>query len=114
MKLGPCASRVQGDHHENMEDEQAVESSDTSFPRSWKSLKDAVRRRLEPKSRRTSVVSSADSGTEAVTDASPITRSSSSAVRQRLAKGPLSALYKPKPFKVPRYGVPMLCKLFTA
>ncbi len=86
-----------------MEDEQSIEGSDKSFTRSWKFLKDAVRKRLEPKSRRTSLGSSPGSVTEGAADASQITRSSSSAVKQRMAKGPLSALYKPKPFKAPRY-----------
>ncbi|KAA6424566.1 MAG: hypothetical protein FRX49_05776 [Trebouxia sp. A1-2] len=84
-----------------MEDEQSIEGSDKSFTRSWKFLKDAVRKRLEPKSRRISLGSSAGSGTELAADASQITRSSSSAVKQRMAKGPLSALYKPKAFKAP-------------
>ena len=86
-----------------MEDEQSIEGSDKSFTRSWKSLKNAVRKRLEPKSRRTSLGSSPGSVTEVAADASQITRSSSSAVKQRMAKGPLSALYKPKAFKAPRY-----------
>ena len=87
-----------------MEDEQSIEGSDKSFTRSWKFLKDAVRKRLEPKSRRTSVGSSPGSVTEAAADASQLTRSSSSAVKQRMAKGPLSALYKAKPFKAPRHN----------
>lgn len=84
-----------------MDDEQGVEGSEKSFTRSWKSLKDAFRKRLEPKSRKTSLGSSPGSVTEGFAEAPSLARSSS--VKQRLTKGPLSALYKPKPFKAARY-----------
>ena len=88
-----------------MDEEQAVDGSDKSFTRSWKFLKDAFKKRLEPKSRRTSIGSPNGSTTESTRDGVPISRSSSSSVKQRFQKGPLSALYKPKPFKVPRYTI---------
>ncbi|KAL3157474.1 hypothetical protein ABBQ32_011938 [Trebouxia sp. C0010 RCD-2024] len=84
-----------------MEEEQAVDGSDKSFTRGWKFLKGAFKR-LEPKSRKNSVTSSYGSTTEGTRDAPSVSRSSSTSVKQRFAKGPLGALYKPKPFKVPR------------
>lgn len=89
-----------------MDEEQTLDGSDKSFTRSWKLLKGALKKRLEPRSRRSSVASSHSSATEATRDAQSVSRSSSSSVKQRFTKGPLGALYKPKPFKVPRYSTP--------
>ena len=86
-----------------MDEDQTVDGSDKSFTRSWKFLKGAFKKRLDSKSRRISLGSSHESASEGTRDASAVSRSSSSSVKQRFTKGPLGALYKPKPFKVPRY-----------
>lgn len=87
-----------------MEEEQALDGTDKSFTRGWKFLKGAFKR-LEPRSKKTSLSSSHGSTTEGTRDAPSESRSSSISVKQRLTKGPLGSLYKPKLFKVPRYGV---------
>ena len=78
-------------------EESSVEGSSKSLTRSWKTIRDAVRKRLEPKSRRgdRSMSGSLSEGTD---DNPPLTGSPST-VKQRLAKGPFAALYKPRSSK---------------
>lgn len=77
-------------------DEPGVEGSSKSLTRSWKTIRDAVRKRLDPKSRRGSTSGSVSEGTD---DNSLSIGPTPSTVKQRFARGPFAALYKPRSFK---------------
>lgn len=80
-------------------DEQGVERSSKSLTRSWKSIRNAVRKRLEPKARRNDPSLSGSLSEDVGDDPSFTGSSASSTVKQRLARGPFAALYKPRSFK---------------